>query len=49
MIELCVCVCLQFPPAFPSGDIGDRSHDFRLPNSVYNTLKQHSYKEEKQV
>jgi RIO kinase 3 len=37
----------KFPPAFPCGDIGDRCHDFRLPNSVYNTLKQHSYKEEK--
>jgi RIO kinase 3 len=39
----------KFPPAFPSGDIGDMSQDFRLPNSVFNTLRQHSYKEEKQA
>ena len=40
---------LQFPPAFPSGDIGDETQDFRLPNSVFNTLRAHSYTEEKRV
>jgi len=39
----------KFPPDFLCGDIGDTSHDFRLPNSVYNTLREHSYKEDKQA
>jgi len=39
----------QFPPDFLCGDIGGTSQDFRLPNSVYNTLREHSYKEDKQV
>lgn len=39
----------KFPPDFPSGDLMDESRDYRLPNSVFNTLRQHSYKEEKHV
>ena len=39
----------KFPPDFPSGDLTDESCDFRLPNSVFNTLRQHSHKEEKHV
>ena len=40
---------LQFPVEFASGDLGDEQQDYRLPNSVFNTLRQHSYKEQKQV
>ena len=39
----------KFPPDFPAGDIHDERQDYRLPNSVFNTLKQHSHKEEKYV
>ena len=39
----------KFPPAFPAGDMNDESQDYRLPNSVFNTLKLHSQKEEKHV
>lgn len=39
----------KFPPDFPAGDLMDESRDYRLPNSVFNTLRQHSYKEEKYV
>ena len=38
---------LQFPPAFPAGDIVDAGDDFQLANHVFNTLREHSYKEEK--
>lgn len=27
--------------------MGDETKDFRLPNSVYNTLREHSYREER--
>ncbi len=39
----------KFPPDFPAGDMSDESKDFRLPNSVFNTLRAHSQKEEKYV
>ena len=39
----------KFPPDFPAGDLNERGQDYRLSNSVYNTLKQHSQKEEKYV
>ena len=38
---------LQFPPAFPAGDMVDAGDDFQLANHVFNTLREHSYKEEK--
>ena len=59
MLHLCICsthICsthlcstymLQFPPAFPAGDIVDAGDDFQLANHVFNTLREHSYKEEK--
>ena len=34
---------LQFPPAFPAGDIVDSGDDFQLANHVFNTLQEHSY------
>jgi RIO kinase 3 len=37
----------KFPPDFPAGDLDGQ--DYRLSNSVYNTLKHHSQKEEKYV
>ena len=39
---------LQFPPRFAAGDVGSAELDLKLPNSVFNTLKQHSYREERQ-
>ena len=39
----------KFPPAFPAGDMHEKGSDYRLSNSVFNTLKQHSQKEEKHV
>ena len=39
----------KFPPDFPAGDMSDESKDYRLPNSVFNTLRTHSNKEEKLV
>lgn len=39
----------KFPVEFASGDLGDEQQDYRLPNSVFNTLRQHSYKEQKQA
>ena len=38
---------LQFPPAFATGNIVDTDDDFQLANHVFNTLQEHSYKEEK--
>ncbi|EDO38418.1 predicted protein [Nematostella vectensis] len=37
----------KFPPGFAAGDVGSKSLDLKLSNSVYNTLKQHSYQEER--
>ncbi len=39
----------KFPPDFPAGDMNDDKEDFRLPNSVFNTLRSHSQREEKYV
>lgn len=39
----------KFPPDFPAGDLNEKGQDYRLSNSVFNTLKQHSQKEEKHV
>lgn len=39
----------KFPPDFPAGDLNERGQDYRLSNAVFNTLKQHSQKEEKYV
>ena len=39
---------LQFPPSFAAGDVGSSALDLKLSNSVFNTLKQHSYREERQ-
>ena len=39
---------MQFPPSFASGDVGNSALDLKLSNSVFNTLKQHSYREERQ-
>lgn len=39
----------KFPPDFPAGDLNEKGQDYRLSNSVFNTLKQHSQKEEKYV
>lgn len=39
----------KFPPDFPAGDMNGESEDFRLPNSVFNTLRSHSQREEKYV
>ena len=39
----------KFPPDFPAGDLNEKGRDYRLSNSVFNTLKQHSQKEEKYV
>lgn len=39
----------KFPPGFPAGDLNERGQDYRLSNAVFNTLKQHSQKEEKYV
>lgn len=38
----------QFPPSFAAGDIGSAGLDLKLSNGVFNTLKQHSYREERQ-
>jgi len=38
----------QFPPGFAAGDVGSKKLDLKLSNTVYNTLKQHSYREERQ-
>jgi len=38
----------KFPPGFAAGDVGSKKLDLKLSNSVYNTLKQHSYREERQ-
>ena len=46
-ILLCLHLILQFPPRFAAGDVGSSELDLKLPNSVFNTLKQHSYREEK--
>jgi len=37
-----------FPPGFASGDVDSETRDLKLSNVVYNTLKQHSIREEKQ-
>ncbi|XP_068737614.1 serine/threonine-protein kinase RIO3-like [Montipora capricornis] len=37
----------KFPPRFAAGNVGSSELDLKLPNSVFNTLKQHSYREEK--
>ena len=39
----------KFPPDFPAGDLNEKGQDYRLSNAVFNTLKQHSQKEEKYV
>ncbi len=39
----------KFPPDFPAGDLNEKGQDYRLSNSVFNTLKLHSQKEEKHV
>lgn len=39
----------KFPPDFPAGDLNEKGQDYRLSNSVFNTLRQHSQKEEKHV
>ena len=39
---------LQFPPGFAAGDVGNQQLDLKLSNSVFNTLKQHMYREERQ-
>lgn len=38
---------LQFPPRFAAGDVGSSEMTLKLPNSVFNTLKQHSNRREK--
>ncbi|CAB3978071.1 Serine threonine- kinase RIO3 [Paramuricea clavata] len=38
----------KFPPGFAAGDVGSKQLDLKISNSVYNSLKQHSIKEEKQ-
>ncbi|KAL9962862.1 hypothetical protein ACROYT_G032010 [Oculina patagonica] len=38
----------KFPPSFAAGDVGSSELDLKLSNSVFNTLKQHSYREERQ-
>jgi RIO kinase 3 len=38
----------QFPPSFAAGDVGSKQLDLKISNNVYNSLKQHSIKEEKQ-
>lgn len=38
----------KFPPSFAAGDIGSAGLDLKLSNGVFNTLKQHSYREERQ-
>lgn len=38
----------KFPPSFAAGDVGSSTLDLKLSNSVFNTLKQHSYREERQ-
>ncbi|XP_028405145.1 serine/threonine-protein kinase RIO3-like [Dendronephthya gigantea] len=38
----------KFPPSFAAGDVGSKELDLKISNNVYNTLKQHSIKEEKQ-
>ena len=43
-----VLFLLQFPPSFAAGDVGSSALDLKLSNSVFNTLKQHSYREERQ-
>lgn len=43
-----VVFLLQFPPSFAAGDVGSSELDLKLSNSVFNTLKQHSYREERQ-
>lgn len=37
----------KFPPRFAAGDVSSSELDLKLPNSVFNTLKEHSYREEK--
>ena len=39
----------KFPLDFPAGDMNEKGQDYRLSNSVFNSLKQHSQKEEKYV
>ena len=39
----------KFPPDFPAGDLNEKGQDYRLSNSVFNTLKIHSRKEERYV
>ncbi|KAM7427906.1 Serine/threonine-protein kinase RIO3, partial [Porites harrisoni] len=38
----------KFPPSFAAGNVGSEELDLKLSNSVFNTLKQHSYREERQ-
>ena len=38
----------KFPPSFAAGDVGCKQLDLKISNNVYNSLKQHSIKEEKQ-
>ena len=47
-LSIMLLYCLQFPPRFAAGDVGSSELDLKLPNSVFNTLKQHSYREERQ-
>lgn len=37
----------KFPPRFAAGDVGSSEMTLKLPNSVFNTLKQHSNRREK--
>ncbi|XP_046863792.1 serine/threonine-protein kinase RIO3-like isoform X2 [Xenia sp. Carnegie-2017] len=37
----------KFPPSFAAGDVGSKELDLKISNNVYNSLKQHSIKEEK--
>lgn len=47
-MHISILFLLQFPPSFASGDVGNSVLDLKLSNSVFNTLKQHSYREERQ-
>lgn len=38
----------KFPPSFAAGDVGSKELDLKISNNVYNSLKKHSIKEEKQ-
>ncbi|EDV23270.1 uncharacterized protein TRIADDRAFT_28003 [Trichoplax adhaerens] len=38
----------KFPPNFRCGDLNDASTEVKIPNHVYNSLKQHSFREDRQ-